>query len=301
MSKFQRQFTMTVQGRSGNTYVIKDPLTVVFNTNRRAFGSLNTATFTVYNLSDATRRDLQYDNALDAGINGGRGLSFIFNAGYLSEGFQPTLFAGTLARAFSYREGPNVMTELQVLDGGQAAQYAQVERTRNYPWDPETELRQLVSLMAPYGVTLGAIGSVVRNMQSTRGITWLGSVWDILRKVAANNGGYACIDMQKVYLMSQNDALTLPGALPKLDASTGLIGTPRRAGWIVDADMLFEPRIQLMQSLRVESSVNPNINGTYSVQAIGHRGVISAAVDGGVMTALSLQQLPESMNLVSPQ
>lgn len=301
MSKFQRQYTVTVQGRSLNTYVFKDPLTLVFNTNRRAFGSLNTASFTIYNLTEATRKDLQFDNVLDASLNGGRGLSFEFKAGYVSEGFQPTLFAGTIQRAFSYREGPNVLTEMQILDGGNAVQYAQVERTRNYPWDPEAELRQLVALMNPFGVTLGAIGSLARNIGRTRGVTWIGSVWDVIRKIASSNGGYACIDLKKAYIMSQNDALAIPGALPVLNASTGLIGTPRRSGWIVDAEMIFEPRVQLMQSIRVESTINPNINGTYSIQSIGQRGVISAAVDGGVITSLSLSQLPESMNLVTPE
>ncbi len=47
--------------------------------------------------------------------------------------------------------------------------------------------------------------------------------------------------------------------------------------------------------------MNANINGTYAVQAISHRGIISQAKDGGVVTALSLQTLPESMNLVTPE
>ncbi len=245
MSKFQRTFKMSVQGRSGNTYVISDPLTVIFDINRRAYGSLNTGNFMVYNLGEAARSDIQYDNAIDAERR-----TFQFNAGYNSEGYKPVIFSGTLQRALSYREGPNVVTEMQVLDGGDAVQYAQVERTRAFPWDPETELRALVGLLAPHGVTLGSLGTIAAGMTNTRGVTWIGSVWDILKKVAYNQGGYACIDQGKAYLMSQNDALSIAGALPQLDASTGLLDTPRRSGWVVDAQMLFEPRIQLMQALK---------------------------------------------------
>lgn len=295
MSKFQRTFKMEVQGRSGRTYTITDPLTVVLDINRRAYGSLNTATFMVYNLAQETRSDIQYDNAIDAEPR-----PFRFNAGYQSEGYQPLVFYGDLQRALSYREGPNVVTEIQVLDGGIAAQYVQVERTRNYPWKPEAELRSLVDLMKPHGVTLGSLGSIAAGMTATRGVTWIGSVWDVLRKIAAAQGGYACIDHGKVYLMAQNDALVIPGALPQLDASTGLIDTPRRSGWVVDAQMIFETRVQLLQELKVVSSVNANINGTYCVQSISHRGIISGARDGGVITALSLQTLPESMNLINP-
>jgi len=296
MSKFQRTFKLTVQGKSGNTYVISDPLTVIFDVNRRAYGSLNTGHFMVYNLGAAARGDIQYDNAIDAEAR-----PFQFQAGYISEGYKPILFKGTLQRALSYRDGPNIVTEMQVLDGGEAVQKAQIERTRNYPWDPATEIRQIISLMNPHGVTVGALGSIVQNMRATRGVTWIGSVWDVLCKVAAAKGGYACIDLQKVYIMAQNDALAIPGAIPQLDASTGLIGTPRRSGWILDAEMIFEPRVQLMQALKVVSSVNPNINGTYAVQAISHRGIISQAKDGGVVTAMSLQTLPETMNLVVPE
>lgn len=300
MSKFIRTYTMKVMGRSLREYTITDPITLILQTQRRAYGSLNEATFMLYNLGEATRRDLQFDNAIDAGLNNGRGLSFSLMAGYKSEGIKPTIFSGELQRALSYREGPNVVTELQVLDSSDAVQYAQVERTRNYPWNAEDEMRALVGLMSPYGVKLGAIGSLFRGFQATRGVTWIGSVWDCITKMAQAHGGYACIQDGKVYIMAQNDALVVPGALPQLDASTGLLDTPRRSGWVVDAQMIFEPRIQLLQVLKVVSAVNSNINGTYCVQAISHRGIISKARDGGLVTSLSLQTLPESMNLVSP-
>lgn len=297
MSKFQRQYTIKVQGRSGNTYVISDPLTLVFNVNRRNLGTANVGTFMVYNLSAATRKDLEFERVIDIKAFPTTRPSFQFFAGYVSEGSQPMVFAGIVARAFSYRDGPNIITEFIVRDGGDAIMYAQVERTRNYPWDPETELRQLVALLEPYGVTLGKIGTLVRDMQSTRGITWIGSVWDILKKIAFNQGGYAFIDLNKAYILAQRDTLNMPGSIPKLDATTGLIGTPRRTDWTVDADVLFEPRINPAQSLNIEvvSSVTDKIRGKFLVQAVAHRGIISAAKDGGVMTSLSLVQLPESI------
>lgn len=296
MSKFQRTYTMKVQGRSGNVYAISDPLTVVFDVSRRAFGSLNTGHFTVYNLSQSVRNDIRYDNAIDAERR-----TFSFSAGYKSEGYEPVIFQGTLQRALVYRDGPNVATEIQVLDGGQAVQNAQLELSRAHPWDAAVEMANIIGLMSKYGVKLGAVGSLFKNFKSTRGTTWIGSVWDVLKKKAAASGGYACIDLEKAYLMAQNDALVIPGALPQLDASTGLIGTPRRSGWVVDANMIFEPRVQLMQALKCLSLINPDITGTFSVQAIGHRGTISGAVDGGCETSLSLYSSPVGLNMVVPK
>lgn len=299
MSKFQRRYTMVVQGRSSRLYTIQYPLTCVFDINRRAFGSLNTGHFLVYNLNAATRGDLQYDNAMDAGD----ARAFSFNAGYASEigpGFGPLLFQGTLQSALSYREGPDVVTELQVLDGGIAVQNAQIELSRNHPWEPSDAVRQIAATMNQYGVRFGAVGSLFDAYKASRGVTWIGSTWDVLKKLATNQGGYACIDLQKVYMMAQRDALVMPGAVPTLNASTGLIGTPRRSGWTVEAQMIFEPNLQLMQLLKVESKINPNINGSFSVQALGHRGIISGAKDGGVITAASLYDSPTGFNLVTP-
>ena len=83
-----------------------------------------------------------------------------------------------------------------------------------------------------------------------------------------------------------------------IDATTGIIGTPRRSGWNLDAEMLFEPNLQLNQQLTVNSSVEPYINGTYAVQAIAHQGIISGAKDGGCETSLTLVGYPTGFNQV---
>ena len=296
MAKFQRTYTMEVQGRSGKIHKIEYPLTLVINITRRAWGSLNSGNFMVYNLSAATRKDIQFDYAIDAGGKEGKGASFNLRAGYISEGYLPIIFKGTLQSARSYREGPNVITEIDALDGGDAVYRGQTELTRNFPLNPINDVGKLISSLNKYGVTLGALGTIITNMKSTRGVTWIGSTFGILKKIAKDQGGYACIDMEKVYMMADNDVLIVPGAIPRLDSSTGMIGTPRRSGWTVDAQMLFEPRIQLNQQLEVRSEVAPDLNGKYRLQVISHRGIISGAKDGGVITALGLLALPETMN-----
>ena len=296
MSKFQRRFRMTVQGKSGKTYEIKDPLTVIFDVYRLATGSANTGNFMIYNLSPSVRNDLQFDYAF-----GETPRPFTFSAGYISDGYMTDLYKGTVRQALSYREGPDVVTQINVLDGGQMMQKSQIERTRNYPWDPKKEVKEIVSTMGKYGVSLGAIGSLFKNFKNSRGITWIGSTWDVLKRFASHSNGYACVDLEKVYLLAQNDAIDFPGAIPQLDSSTGLIGTPRRSHFKVNAGMLFEPRMQLLQQLKVASKVNPNINGSYIVQSIKHSGTISAAKDGGASTNLLLINPPEGKNLVSLQ
>ena len=292
MAKFQRVYTLTVQGRSGKVYTFTDPLTLVFDTQSRLTSGINTGHFMLYNLDPITRFDLEFDSALDidsAGALVRRPL--VFNAGYVTEGFEPLCFQGDVFRAFSYREDTgDVVTDFEVKDGGLAIQKAQVQSSRAYPWNAKDEVTRLVSTMAPYGVSLGAVGSLFDGYTPQRGVMHLGATWDNLKKLAGAAGGGVYINQTKVYVMSPNDVLTPAATLAQLDATTGLLDTPIRSGWTVTAKMIFEPRLQLGQQLRIKSQVTPSLNGTYAVWAIGHRGIISGAKDGGCVTNVELFQ-----------
>ncbi|MES2155462.1 MAG: hypothetical protein V4510_10040 [bacterium] len=301
MSKFQRTFKMEVQGRSGTLYTFTDPLTCVFETSSRLTQGINSAHFMIYNLSAEKRRDIQFDSAID--IDGGGHVirrTFQFSAGYLSEGYQPVIFQGNISKAFSYRDSgsADVITDICVMDGQDAVQRSQVASSSAHPWGAKAEVAKLVKTMNQHGVTLGAVGSLFDGLTSTRGVTWLGSTWDVLKRLAGANNGVAFINMEKVYLLSASDSLLFPGAIPKLDASTGLMGTPRRSGWTVDAEMIFEPRVYAGQRLQVDSTVEPSINGDFRVDAVSHRGIISGAKDGGVVTAFSLFHPKEGLETV---
>ena len=294
MSKLQRWFQMNVQGRSGKIHTFETPLTVSFDTSRTSFSSLNTGHFAIKNLSRQTRLDLQYDFQYDIVPR-----TFTFFAGYQSEGWQPLVFVGTLQKAFSYRDGPDVVTDITVLDGGKAALTAQINRPHTFPWDAKTEMTALVQTLNQYGVTLGAIGTLFNGFVPTRGTTWVGNTWDVVSNFCGDLGGYACIDGGKVYLLAQSDVVAASGSVTTIDASTGLIGTPRRSGWSVDAAMLFEPRISLLQKLAISSDVEPSINGTYSVQTVAHRGIISGAVAGDLLTHITMVGSPTGFTTVA--
>ncbi len=297
MSKFQRTFTMTVQGRSGVLRTIRTPLTVIFEINKRWGSGVDSAHFMVYNLSAETRADIEYDNAIDAEVR----RSFQFMAGYASEGAESLLFQGTIKKAFYYREGPDIITDITVMDGLTGVQKAQIEHTRKAPFSMKTEAEVVIKTMSQYGIGVGAIGSLFDNHNSTRGVTWIGSTWDVLKKLAAANGGVATIKDEKVYLLAHNDILVASGDVPQIDSSSGLIGTPRRSGWIVTLEMLFEPKMRCGIGVNVASLVNKSINGKFKSMAMGHRGIISGAKDGGVITSLELQGNPEQFMPVTPR
>ena len=293
MSKFQRTYNLSVQGRSGTIYNFSEPLTLVFNTESKAASGIASARFMIYNISKKKRDDIQFDRTID--IDDDKKIIrrvVIFKAGYELEGYKPIVFQGNIKKAFSYREGPNVITDITVMDGLNAVQKAQVLYSQSFPWDPVKQAETIINTMGEHGVKLGAIGSLFDNLKRTRGVMWLGSAWDVLKQFSYAQGGCASIHKEKIYLMGPEDAIVPPGEIPQLDSSTGIIGTPKRSGWIVNADMVFEPRIQLWQKLKVKSSINPDINGTFRVDGILHRGAISEAIGGGLITSFILYNGP---------
>lgn len=300
MAKFQRRFSMSVQGRSGAFYTLAWPLTCVFNIDIRGGSGVNEAHFMIFNLSPAVRSDIQYDSAID--IDGKVVLkrSVVFNAGYLSEGPLPAVFQGNIKKAFFYRDGPNVITDITVMDGLDAVQKSMIAISRASGWTGALLANDLIDVMSTYGVTLGAVGSFFSAAPRGRGVTCVGSTWDALKKLAVSNGGCASINQGKVYVLGPNDALSVPGALPTISAATGLIGTPRRSGWVVDAEMFFEPNVTLWQLINLQVAINPSLNGVRRIDAISHRGTISGAKDGGVVTGLSLYSSPGKFTATVP-
>lgn len=291
-AKFNRTYSMRVEGKSGRPYLIEEYVTCVFDIDRKIYqADLNSGHFMLYNLSPSVRADIQKDPFPTPEDPVPRGITF--DAGYESEASESVCFDGDIRRCFSYKDGSNVVTEIFAADSVGAVQNAQAELTIGYPLTAVTApqaLRTLVSLMAPHGVTLGAIGSLANRMSSTRGTVWVGSVWNILRRIAGSNNGYAAIDCGKAYLMGSSDYLLLPGNVPEISSATGMLQTPRRQGYMVDVDVLFEPKLQLFQQVDIRSQVEPDVNGPAVVQGIGHRGVISKAKDGGAVTSLRCQQ-----------
>ena len=76
--------------------------------------------------------------------------------------------------------------------------------------------------------------------------------------------------------------------VPLITTKSGLIGTPRRQGNILDITLMFEPRIQIQQLIEVKSSINPIWDGQYKVIGLKHQGTISGAVGGDLTTNLQL-------------
>ncbi len=264
-----------------NSVLLNFPLTLEFDVTRNTFASANTARFTVYNLGERSRRQIFHDLYDISDIAAYR--QVILQAGYESEGSTPlaTIFQGNIKSAYSFKHKENWTTVIDCFDGGFGIINGQVSLSVAPKWDINQVVRQLAASMP--NVAVGTVD--LPSVPSARGLSLFGNAWDIVRRMSGNNTAF--IDSEKVNVVAQGTYISPPEGIPLIDSETGLLGTPRKLGKLVEVDMIFEPRIVVNQLVELASQES-YYNGEYAVMGIHHHGTISGAVCGDAITTLSL-------------
>jgi hypothetical protein len=137
---------------------------------------------------------------------------------------------------------------------------------------------------APYALSEGVLSNgTPMGKVFQRPVVLEGNTYDLLKKYS---NGQVYIDLEKVYVLQDNEVLA--GAIPLINADTGLLSSPRRDDAAITVTTLFEPRIIIGQWLDLISTVNPQYNARYKVAGVQHQGIISEAVNGDCRTTISL-------------
>lgn len=277
--KFGRTFSMRIQiDDELNAVEVDFPMTLEFNVVRNTFASANTGSFTLYNLGIDRRRQIYHDRYDTLNYR-----QIILQAGYESEQNTPlaTIFQGNVQSAYSFKRKQDWTTKLECYDGGFGILNGQASVSVAAPWNINSVIKQLIGGMP--NVTSGTLS--LPNIQSTRPVALFGNSWDIIRRLTGNNTTF--IDNEKVNAVAQGTYITPPDGIPLITSDTGLLGTPRKLGALLEVDMIFEPRIVINQLVQLESE-ETYFNGQYAVMGFTHRGTISGRVCGDAITTLSL-------------
>jgi hypothetical protein len=277
VAKFGRRYQLIVQTNDGLTITIENPFTIEFDITRNNFSSANTATFRIFNLGQTVRnRILKNQNDI------GNLKTVVFKAGY-GENI-PTLLYGNVVEAFSVREGVNFITEIRAFDGGAAYGNAKTNRQFGPGVSYREIIQSVISDLAPFGITPGAIGSFPGNTTSIRGTSYSGVTIDILSRDLVPGAFF--IDNGKANCLNQDEYID--GQTFIITSATGLLGTPIREASFLNIDILFEPQLFVGQLVKLDSSTGANYNSTYKVISLKHRGMISDAVCGNAVTSVGV-------------
>ena len=273
--KFSRNYELSIEldTKTHDTIVIKPPLTLNFNIVRNTLASANTGTISIYNLAEANRKRI-YQDRFDTTTY----RRVVLRAGYGQD--LATIFRGNLRMAQSQRQGVDYVTELDSFDGG----FGIINGFTSKTWPGGTDQKKILGdiIKDMPNVILGKVGDF--SGSSYRGTSLIGSPWSLIPGIAGD-GSQPFIDNEVANVLKNNE--TLSGDIEVIEASTGLLETPRRNDAVIEVKMLFEPRLVVGQVIELRSRETV-YNGQYKVIGFTHSGTISAAVNGQCTTTASL-------------
>jgi hypothetical protein len=279
MAKFLRDYLLTVQGAYEQVVEITMPLTLELDISRNNLASANTGNFRIYNLSEAKRR-LIYKDQYD--VTNYRYIEL--RAGYNPDQNQdkkllPVVFRGNILSCQSFRQGVNNITEIRAYDGGFAIANSFTSQTLGVSLGQKEVINALMKDLAH--TTIGAIGDFTGS--GSRGQVMFGNTADLLNNLS---GGGFFIDNEKAYALKNNECIY--GDVSIINSETGLLSSPIRSGQQLTFDMIFEPKLSVGQFIELQSSTNKNFNGAYQVIGFHHKGTISGAVSGSLISSVNL-------------
>lgn len=270
--KFGREYRVTIDPQDGGPpIIIALPFTIRFSLNRDIFSALNMMSIDIYNLSEQHKSRLYQDRY----IGGSPAKNIKLEAGYST---LYTVYDGIIFRASSARERSDIITKIECLAGNIDIQQSQVFTTLQSGQTLGDVLKYLMQQFPT--LQPGAVGNFTDKFN--RPVVLNGSTWNLLKQYSAGN---VYIDNGKIYCLKNNEVL--PGSTIINDA-TGILETPRRDLGYLSVSTLLETGIDMKTSVQIESTVQQNYNGIYSVIGIQHRGTISEAVNGDCRSIFKL-------------
>lgn len=290
MAKRQRKYRLEIEDVNGNIQKIYDPFTIDFDIEKGILSKVSQASFTVYNLNETTRNSI-YKDLLD--ISMGRRRSIVFYAGYEGEGEPSRVFKGTLNQCYHYRKGVDFLTVIEADSGSDylANGYISAQVPSG------TGVRDMVLEMLDQIRTSGS-ARYVGDFEGTfkRATALTGNVDELIKHYTDGN---FFIDDGDFFCLKDDECIN--GILNKINAESGLLGSPQREESYITFEVLFEPRLMMGQWVTLESVTNRFMNGTYKVLGVHHAGTISGSVCGTAKTTVRVWAQPFVAKLVNRQ
>lgn len=266
-----------------DTVIIRPPLTLQFNIVRNTLASMNTAHFSVFNLTEQTRRKIfhdRYDTQTYRRV--------VLKAGYGSD--LAIVFRGQMRMANSVRRGVDWITNIECFDGADAVLNGFSSQTFPAETPKKDMIRTLLKDMPNLvGFTVGEL-----NDKTSRGVPVAGNTWAQINSMLSDDE-HAFIDNEKAVVKKHNECLA--GDIAVINSDTGLLETPCRQDARLDVKVIFEPRAAVGQIIQLES-LETVYNGQYEILGFTHAGQISEALCGEASTTLNLWLGTQTLRLL---
>lgn len=285
--------------------IIRPKFTINMTVDRGIFASMNKISLDIYNLSKETREKIYYDGILHAAVNkriimyAGYSNEDVSNANFKSPIIQqknikksingmPLIFYGRFKRAYSYRQGTNIITHIEAFDLPEKNEV-----------DLSTEFKKGTTQKEVFKKLAQDLNIDSNNLKISSNFTFKftrdksfseKTTWEVVndiikstnKKIQSKEGENAPLyrmyfDYPDLVVLKDNEYIETEEI--KISSDTGLLSTPIREGAKVSFTCLFEPSFRCGGSIYLDSrTTQTGIGGRLKIVGFKHTGTISPAV-----------------------
>jgi hypothetical protein len=240
-----RRFSLVVT--DGSQGLDLSDFRVRFRTAQSDTQSPNNVEIRVYNLSDATAKQVQAEYT-----------RVILQAGYQTGNFG-VIFDGTIKQFRKGRESAtDTYLDILAADGDQAYNFAVSNQTLAAGSTPQDHVNAALKSMGAYDVDGGYIAPMTGGTLP-RGKVLFGMARDTLRDTAATQVMSWSIQNGKLQMVPLTGYL--PGEAVVLNVGAGMIGVPEQTENGIEVRCLLNPKIQIGALIQIDNaSINQTVN-----------------------------------------
>jgi hypothetical protein len=265
-----------------------DGLTLDFNITRGVGASLNQMSLKIYNLSPAHQAQL-YQARIDLTNKSTRAhRPIVLQGGH--DGALSLIFRGGINEAYTYRQGADLITQIEALDGILSTTLSYVNLSYATSVTPQQIIDDLLKPLTDTDTDISKGATTLSNEtaeligDNTRGYVLSGNAYDLLQGITNRK---VFIDLGEINILDDGECKR-PLSVRVIDASTGLLGVPKLDGLKITIETIFEPRVNVGEFIEIRSSIAKQFDGQYKIAGIQHSGRFSNTVAGKVTTVLQL-------------
>jgi hypothetical protein len=270
--KFGRNYKLIITNPQKEQITVEPPFTIHFTVERNSLATANTGSIELVNLGPSTRNRIYKDRFENSII-----WKIELWAGYGDGLF--VVLKGNIKEAFSWKDGPNWKTKIEVFDGADAFKEGFVALSYGAKTDKQDIVKRTIETLP--GIQTGFLGQYSQGEAPKRGVVVFGPTRKVLHYLTE---GHFFIDNEVCHVMSDfeydgTDTLDL-------DASQ-LLQSPQRSDATLNVSILFYPQAKV-KAQAVLKSLYPIYNGKYIICGFKHDVMISESENGNATTDLNL-------------
>lgn len=255
--RFDRDYELVI-GFDDQALVIRPPLRIAFSGQKSITGGLNKLNLAIYNLKESNRLRIVKDPT-DPTDQKSKYIPIQLKVGY--DGKLDKVFKGSVHRGYNERQGPDIISKIECLDGGFDAITSFTSKTIV---GKDDAVKAIIADMANTKP-----GKITKQKQLIRPKVLVGNSYQLIEQSLANDEDFF-IDNEAIYIIKNDEIVST--FVPNVNSATGLIGTPTRDQGKVTFETFMNLELNLAGLCKLESDIAPHINDIYKIDTIGYDG-----------------------------